>query len=110
VTTAQEQIPERHRVLIRTWNILVLLRERPRTLTELAKEFGVNERTIRRDLNALCEVGFPVITSRDDLDWPQGNVCWSLAPIPNWPRRESTPTGKYGRSPGSKMAIATRAQ
>jgi hypothetical protein len=84
----------RHRMLIRSWEILLLLRERPRSLAEFAETFGVHQRTVRRDLEALCQVGFPLTTSRDDVDDPKRHALWSLAPMPEWPRRAHTPTGR----------------
>lgn len=87
----------RNRQIVRTWNILVMLRARPRSLAEMAQAFGVNQRTIRRDPEALCEAQFPVTTTRDDLDRPRRDAYWSLAPIPSWPRHESTPVSDLPR-------------
>jgi DeoR/GlpR family transcriptional regulator of sugar metabolism len=82
-------------MLMRSWDILVLLRARPRTLHELARACGVCERTIRRDLEALCVVGFPVTCSRDAVDTDRAwEVTWALAAIPEWPRRERTPLSR----------------
>ncbi len=41
--------------------ILMLLQDRPRTSTEIARHFEVSKRTILRDVQALCEMGVPVI-------------------------------------------------
>lgn len=86
-----DKTSRRHRQLIRTWNLLVLLRARPRTLAELATECATHQRTIRRDLDALCTVGFPIITSRDDVEKPGRTATWSLAAIPAWPRSAHVP-------------------
>lgn len=41
--------------------ILLLLQERKRTATEIAQHFEVSRRTIQRDIDALCEMGIPVV-------------------------------------------------
>src|SRR5262245_44871535 len=41
--------------------ILLLLQERPRTSEEIARRFEVSKRTVLRDVQALCEMGVPVI-------------------------------------------------
>ena len=41
--------------------ILMLLQDQPRRSTELARHFEVSKRTILRDVQALCEMGVPVI-------------------------------------------------
>jgi predicted DNA-binding transcriptional regulator YafY len=41
--------------------ILLLLRERPLTSGEIARRFEVSKRTVLRDVQALCEMGIPVI-------------------------------------------------
>ena len=83
----------RNKVLIRTWQVLILLRRRPHSLYELAAETGVSTRTIRRDLEALCEVGFPLVCSKDDLNIERGGpaALWSVATIPEWPIRDVMP-------------------
>ncbi len=40
---------------------LLLLQERPRTAGEIARHFEVSRRTVLRDIQALCEMGVPVI-------------------------------------------------
>jgi predicted DNA-binding transcriptional regulator YafY len=44
--------------------ILLLLQEKPRTSSEIARHFEVSKRTVLRDVQALCEMGVPVV-SRD---------------------------------------------
>jgi len=41
--------------------ILLLLQERPRTSEEIARRFEVSKRTVLRDVQALSEMGVPVI-------------------------------------------------
>jgi predicted DNA-binding transcriptional regulator YafY len=50
----------------RLTGILLLLQERPRTSSEIAQHFEVSKRTVFRDIQALCEIGVPIIT-RDGL-------------------------------------------
>ena len=59
---------ERHTEIVRQWRLLLALEGRARGLTlrelqEAAGE-GVSERTIRRDLNALAQAGFPIEPTR----------------------------------------------
>jgi predicted DNA-binding transcriptional regulator YafY len=61
---------ERHGEIVRQWRILLALESRARGLTlaeaqELAGD-GVSDRTIRRDLDALAQAGFPVETDKRD--------------------------------------------
>ena len=41
--------------------ILMLLQDRPHSASEIARHFEVSKRTILRDVQALCEMGVPVI-------------------------------------------------
>ena len=41
--------------------ILMLLQDRPHSASEIARQFEVSKRTILRDVQALCEMGVPVI-------------------------------------------------
>ena len=41
--------------------ILLLLQEQPHTAAVLARHFEVSRRTIMRDVQALCEIGVPVV-------------------------------------------------
>jgi proteasome accessory factor B len=62
--------------VIRQWRVLHLLEVARHgvTIDALAGEVGVTTRTIRRDLAALQEAGFPLYDERDD----QGHVRWRL--------------------------------
>jgi predicted DNA-binding transcriptional regulator YafY len=51
----------RNRQIIRTWRIVRELSVGGRTFNGLAAELGVTSRTIRRDLEALAEAGFPLV-------------------------------------------------
>jgi predicted DNA-binding transcriptional regulator YafY len=44
--------------------ILLLLQEKPRTSSQVAQHFEVSKRTVLRDVQALCEMGVPIL-SRD---------------------------------------------
>lgn len=41
--------------------IVLLLQERPRTASAIARQFEVSRRTILRDVQALCEIGVPIV-------------------------------------------------
>jgi predicted DNA-binding transcriptional regulator YafY len=61
---------ERHGEIVRQWRILLALEGRARGMTlaevqEAAGE-GVSDRTIRRDLDALAQAGFPIDTDKRD--------------------------------------------
>lgn len=64
----------RNAEVIRQWKILKRVEAgRYTTSAELAAEHGVTERTIRRDLEALQEAGFPLYDDRQD-----GRKIWKL--------------------------------
>jgi predicted DNA-binding transcriptional regulator YafY len=64
----------RNAEVIRQWKILKRIEAgRYTTSAELAQEHGVTERTIRRDLEALQEAGFPLYDDRQD-----GRKIWKL--------------------------------
>jgi predicted DNA-binding transcriptional regulator YafY len=68
---------ERNRQVIRQWEILRLLEERPRSLGELASrvgDSGVTQRTVRPDLEALEAARFPIYSEKDD----DGIMRWRL--------------------------------
>jgi hypothetical protein len=88
-------LPERCRVFVRMWRIVVLLRRAPHTLDELSRKLSVSTRTIRRDLKALQAVPLPImgrfvegtrrgIRGQDPQLW-----CWGE--VPAWPRRDVGP-------------------
>lgn len=68
---------ERHGEIVRQWRILLALEGRARgmTLAELRESAGdgVSERTVRRDLSALAQAGFPIDTGKRD-----GKTVYSL--------------------------------
>src|SRR5690606_29078836 len=68
---------ERHGEIVRQWRTLVALEGRARgvTLAEVreAAGDGVSERTVRRDLSALTQAGFPIETRKRD-----GRTVYSL--------------------------------
>jgi predicted DNA-binding transcriptional regulator YafY len=64
----------RNAEVIRQWKILKRIEAGRHTSTaSLAEEHGVTERTIRRDLEALQEAGFPLYDERED-----GRKVWRL--------------------------------
>jgi proteasome accessory factor B len=71
----------RNQEVIRQWKVLHALESSRHgaTIPALATELGVTTRTIRRDLAALQEAGFPLFDERDDED---GTVRWRLGGQP----------------------------
>ena len=66
----------RNAEVIRQWKILKTVEAaRHATTQALANEQGVTERTIRRDIEALQEAGFPLYDERED-----GRKVWRLVP------------------------------
>jgi predicted DNA-binding transcriptional regulator YafY len=64
----------RNAEVIRQWKILKTIEAgRYTTAPEMAKDYGVTERTIRRDIEALQEAGFPLYDDRID-----GRKIWRL--------------------------------
>jgi proteasome accessory factor B len=66
----------RNQEVIRQWKVLHALESSRHgaTIPALAEELRVTTRTIRRDLAALQEAGFPLFDDRDD----EGRVLWRL--------------------------------
>jgi predicted DNA-binding transcriptional regulator YafY len=58
----------RNAQIVRQWRVLRRLEAAPATVTRLADDLGVVARTIRRDLDALGEAGFPVYDD-DNRRW-----------------------------------------
>lgn len=67
----------RNREITRQWNVLTDLEASQYGLTrnELADRYGVNDRTIRRDLDALAEIGFPI---EETTPTPEGRKRFRL--------------------------------
>jgi predicted DNA-binding transcriptional regulator YafY len=58
-------------MVVRQWELLALLKARGRTMAELADVVRVHVRTVRRDLDALQEAGFPLVDKIDESDGPR---------------------------------------
>lgn len=86
---------ERGRALRRQWRLIVLLRQRRRTLPDLAEQLGVTTRTIRRDLEVLESVGVALGKEEASVDPRHPDqyqpAYWFLAQMPEWPWREPAP-------------------
>ena len=66
----------RNAEVIRQWKILKRIEAgRYTTAQDLAEEHDVTERTIRRDIEALQEAGFPLYDERSE-----GRKVWRLMP------------------------------
>ena len=63
--------------VIRQWRMLRMLGSRRHgiVVSEMAREFAVNDRTIRRDLQKLQQVGFPI----EETTGERGTKIWRLA-------------------------------
>lgn len=66
---------ERSRALVRVLQLSDRLRTGRYTLRSLADEFGVNPRTIRRDLEVLSVAGIPVVRGAV-LERDMAEVVW----------------------------------
>lgn len=66
---------ERNREIVRQWQVVRAIEEARlgKTIAELAAEFSVHQRTIRRDLEALQRAGFPLYDDKRD-----GGTRWKL--------------------------------
>jgi predicted DNA-binding transcriptional regulator YafY len=65
----------------RLTGILLLLQEQPRTAAAIARHFEVSRRTILRDVQALCEIGVPIVAREGvggGYSLPEG---YRLAPL-----------------------------
>ena len=79
---------------VRMWRLLVLLRQGPQTLVELARMLGVSSRTIRRDLELLRRVPLPVASR-----FPEGRkgvraedaTEWFVTETAAWPSGDRIP-------------------
>jgi hypothetical protein len=81
----------------RQWDLLVELRSRAWTLSTLAKKFNCCERTIRRDLELLQAVGFPIYHVVGGAEWGE-SLYWKLGPMNEWPKSEVAPVGCWTRT------------
>jgi hypothetical protein len=93
-----ENLPDRARVFVRMWRVLVLLRCAPHTLDELAEKLRVCTRTIRRDLKALQAVPLPVVgvfpeSSRKGIQAQQPQR-WMIGELPAWPEADPVPAAE----------------
>lgn len=79
----------RNVAITRQWRLLLALRRSARTIEELAEELHVGTRTVRRDLQCLRSVGFPIEQRTPDDDSP----LWALLSMGEWPRNEIAPVG-----------------
>ncbi len=87
--------PDRVRVFVRMWRVLVLLRCAPHTIDELAEKLSVCTRTIRRDLKALQAIPLPIVSvlppgSRKGVRTVDVQR-WSIEETPAWPARANAP-------------------
>ena len=93
----------RRATVVRMWRILVLLRQRPHRLGELAQMLGASERTIRRDLAALQAVPLPVESRLPLQGTIPGPSCrrglrgverneWFVRDVTPWPAGAPVPT------------------
>jgi hypothetical protein len=69
------------RLLLRIMQIASVLRTRERAVRVggLAQEFGVSEKTIRRDIELLRDLGAPLW-----FDYQQNHWCWNAALAVPW--------------------------
>lgn len=61
---------------------LLLLQERPHTSVEIAERFEVSKRTVLRDVQALCEMGVPVVAREGAGGGYSLPEDYALAPLP----------------------------
>lgn len=61
--------------------ILLLLHAKPRTSEEIARHFEVSKRTVLRDVQALCEIGVPIIAREGAGGGYSLPLDYALAPL-----------------------------
>ncbi|HEX8231619.1 MAG TPA: WYL domain-containing protein [Chloroflexia bacterium] len=61
---------------------LLLLQEKPRTSSEIARHFELSKRTVLRDVQALCEMGVPVVSQDGAGGGYSLPSSYRLAPLP----------------------------
>ncbi len=66
----------------RLTGILLLLQSKPCTSEEIARHFEVSKRTVLRDVQALCEMGVPVVAREGAGGGYSLPEDYSLAPLP----------------------------
>lgn len=73
---------QRNRQVVRQWQILRALGSRSDvTIARLSEDLGVTSRTVRRDLDALQEAGFPLV---DEVISEAGQKRWRLLSRLDW--------------------------
>ena len=67
--------------LVRSFSLLQAITASPRTIQQLADEFGVTTRTVRRDLDVLQAARFPVVVNYHSHGSAKQRVgFWSCLP------------------------------
>ena len=75
----------RNRLVKRQWLMMKLIAaSRYMTLSKLSAETGVCVKTVRRDIDALREVGFPLYFVRPDRDGDSDGPCNFIRLDKNW--------------------------
>lgn len=80
----------RNAAVARHWRLLLAMRQGARTLDQLAHDLRVTTRTVRRDIDVLASVGFPIEQRTREGE----HAVWGLASMREWPRNEVTPVGE----------------
>lgn len=62
--------------------ILLLLQDKPHTSDEIARRFEVSRRTVLRDVQALCEIGVPIVAREGVGGGYSLPTNYQLAPLP----------------------------
>jgi hypothetical protein len=89
--------------LLRQWLLLKTLsaRHHGATVAEMATELSVTEKTVRRDLKAFCDVGFPIVETVGDHGrkaWRVTPAFWTRLPRGSASRASTTSSRQLGRS------------